>query len=58
MQNKVSLKSYVNANRLYRGVHKWLDTLFYQGVVTLIEPVEPFATKNKMKSRDQHVNLC
>ena len=28
-----------------------------QGVVTLIEPVEPFATGIKMKSRDKHVIL-
>ena len=28
-----------------------------QGVVTLIGPVEPFATGIKMKSRDQHVIL-
>ena len=28
-----------------------------QGVVTLIGPVEPFATGIKMKSRDQHIIL-
>ena len=28
-----------------------------QGVITLIEPVEPFATRIKMKSRDQHIIL-
>ena len=30
---------------------------YIQGVVTLIGPVEPFATGINMKSRDQHVIL-
>ena len=29
-----------------------------QGVVTLIGPVEPFATEIKIESNDQHVILC
>ena len=32
--------------------------LVKQGVVTLIGPVEPFATGIKMKSSDQNVILC
>ena len=31
--------------------------LHFQGVVTLIGPVKPFAIGIKMKSRDQQVNL-
>ena len=31
--------------------------IIYQGVVTVIRPVEPFATAIKITSRDQDVNL-
>ena len=34
-----------------------MSSMDWQGVVTLIGPVEPFATRIKIKSRDQHIIL-